>query len=136
MNVFAFVAVSDGSGKVSKADSAQVRKLCMIGKNKKQDSRRSKREARRKATIHDESPAMPELETQDTDYLSPVDNALHSGTNLSDNRDVRISMAALSGMFRHQKNWHVPPVLSWPEPMKVGGQVLSAASQQLLHRCK
>lgn len=141
MTPFAFVAVSDGSGKVAKADSKQIRKLCMIGKNKKQNSRRSKREARRKAAIQYTSPSSassksPEIATTGNCSRLLVDKALDTVPGQSINPDVRISMAVLSGIFRNEKNWHVPPALSWPEPVKVGGEVLSAASQQLLHRCK
>lgn len=141
MTPFAFVAVSDGSGKVSRADSTQVRKRCMIGKNKKHDSRRSKREARKKAAAQCTSPSStlsksPGVATPGSSSLLLVDKALDIVPSLYINRDVRISMAALSGIFGKEKDWHVPSVLSWPEPMWVGGAVLSSASQQLLHRCE
>jgi len=43
---FAFVSVEGAKGKVKKEDRELVRSRCMKGKNKKEDSRRSLREAR------------------------------------------------------------------------------------------
>lgn len=141
MTPFTFVAVSDGSGKVSKAHSTQVRKQCMIGRNKKQNSRRSKREARRNAAVQRTLPSSAlskssAAATPGSSSLSLINKALDAVPGLCINRDIRVSMATLSSMFRNEKNWHVPPLLSWPEPMKIGGEVLSSASQELLHQCK